>query len=59
MLYYLVKRYRLKWLRKLFCKIGWHSDIDEYFMLNLGGKMYCRCPWCGKHLDTESVFMKG
>lgn len=38
MLYYLVKRYRLKWLRKLFCKIGWHSDIDGYSMLNLGGK---------------------
>jgi len=58
MLYYLAKRYRLKWLKKLFCKIGWHSDIDGYSMLNFEGKIYCRCPWCGKHLDVESVFMR-
>lgn len=38
MLYYLAKRFQLKRLRKLFCKIGWHSDIDGYSMLNIEGK---------------------
>ena len=58
MLYYLAKRFHLKRLRNLFCKIGWHSDIDGYSMhlSCIGGKMYRSCPWCGRDL---SVNLKG
>lgn len=55
MLYFLAKRFDIKKLRNMFCKIGWHCDIDGYSVCHMNGKPYCKCKWCGKNLDAYKV----
>jgi hypothetical protein len=33
-------------LKKLLCKIGWHSWTYEYISTN-GVNIHARCQWCG------------
>ena len=45
-----------KYLRKFFCKIGWHCYYDDYIFLDYDGKnYYCKCKWCSKEgiLDDQ------
>lgn len=37
-----------KFLRPLYCKIGWHCYMHDYeFVSHDGASAHCKCKWCG------------
>ena len=39
---------RVKFLRKFYCKIGWHCHMGDYQPVKFdGASAHCKCKWCG------------